>query len=175
MFKRKSTRRQDKLPTEVRISKVRPHREETRAKNMESHLQEEIPLAQSDFNQSKIAEIQGRFQGGCVSFSRGPPFVEKKWKRVHFRGDAPSSGPNFHPRRNPTQSVSPRSKATTLLPLQRRFGKKKTSGRGPIRKCLYYRFMGRYCHVVITLSNTCSLWIRCPFHLSVILCLRSIP
>ena len=49
----------------------------TRAKNMESHLQEEIPLAQSDFNQSKIAEIQGRFQGGCVSFSRGPPFVEK--------------------------------------------------------------------------------------------------
>ena len=77
MFKRKSTRRQDKLPTEIRISKVRPHREETRAKNMESHLQEEIPLAQSDFNQSKIAEIQGRFQGGCVSFSRGPPFVEK--------------------------------------------------------------------------------------------------
>ena len=77
MFKRKSTRRQDKLPTEVRISKVKPHREETRAKNMESQLQEEIPLAQSDFNQSKIAEIQGRFQGGCVSFSRGPPFVEK--------------------------------------------------------------------------------------------------
>ena len=99
---------------------------------IESHLQEEIPLAQSDFNQSKIAEIQGRFQGGCVSFSRGPPFVEKKWKRVHFRADAPSSGPNFHPRRNPTQSLSPRSKAATLLPIQRRFGKKRASGRGPI-------------------------------------------
>ena len=77
MFKRKSTRRQVKLPTEVCISKVRPHREETRAINMESHLQEEIPLAQSDFNQSKIADIQGSFQGGCVSLSRGPPFVEK--------------------------------------------------------------------------------------------------
>ena len=62
----------------------------------------------------------------------GAPIRGKKWKLVHFRADAPSSGPNFHPRRNPTQSLSPRSKAATLLPLQRRFGKKRASGRGPI-------------------------------------------
>ncbi|XP_065838573.1 uncharacterized protein [Oscarella lobularis] len=72
MFKRKSTRGQDKLPTEVRISK------------------EEIPLAQSDFNQSKIAEIQGRFQGGCTLLVPGRIFIrEGTLLKVCRRGPKP--------------------------------------------------------------------------------------
>eukprot|EP00118_Oscarella_pearsei_P003101 m.12933 g.12933 ORF g.12933 m.12933 type:complete len:598 (+) comp24408_c0_seq1:59-1852(+) len=59
MFKRKTTKRQDKLPTEVKIGK------------------EEIPLAQSDFNVSKISEIQSRFQGGCTLLVPGRIFIRE--------------------------------------------------------------------------------------------------
>ena len=143
---------------------------------MESHLQEEIPLAQSDFNQSKIAEIQGRFQGGCVSLSRGPPFVEKNGSLCISAQTLLVPGRIF-------------IREGTLLKVCRRGPKPRhfflfndvlvrKERVGVARLVIFenlYRFMGLHCHVVITLSNTCSLRIRCPFHLSVILCLRSIP
>ena len=95
---------------------MRPHREETRAKHIGIPPPGRNPIGSIRFQPIENRRSTRPLPGRMRKLLAGPPIRGKKSKRVHFRADAPSSGPNFHPRGNPTQSLSPRSKATTLLP-----------------------------------------------------------